>query len=91
MSKGVENTMCEEEGKERLMMAKEHMMMMGGEHMMMGKEHLMKLWEKLGDSEKKTLMLRLIDAKIMKKEQLIKDLEYKVETIEMIKNWIEKM
>ena len=76
--------MCEEEGKEQLMMAKEHMMMMG-------KEHLMKLWEKLGDSEKKTLMLRLLDAKIMKKEQWIKDLEYKVETIEMIKNWIEKM
>ena len=90
MSKGVENTMCEEEGKERLMMAKEHMMMMGGEHMMMGKEHLMKLWEKLGDSEKKTLMLRILDAKIMKKEQWIKDLQYKVETLKMIKMWIEK-
>jgi len=68
--------MCEEEGKE---------------HMMMGKEHLMKLWEKLGDSEKKTLMLRILDAKIMKKEQWIKDLEYKVETLKMIKTWIEKM
>ena len=66
---GVENTMCEEEGK----------------------EHMMKLWEKLGDSEKKTLMLRILDAKIMKKEQWIKDLEYKVETLKMIKTWIEKM
>ena len=62
----------------------------GKEHMMMGKEHMMMLWEKLGDSEKKTLMLRKIDAKIMKKEQWIKDLEYKVETLKMIKMWIEK-
>ena len=56
-----------------------------------GKEHMMMLWEKLGDSEKKTLMLRKIDAKIMKKEQWIKDLQYKVETLKMIKMWIEKM
>ncbi len=60
------------------------------EHEMMGKERLMMLWEKLGDSEKKTLMLRILDAKIMKKEQWIKDLEYKVETLKMIKMWIEK-
>jgi len=52
---------------------------------------LMKLWEKLGDSEKKMLMQRILDAKIMKKEQWIKDLEYKVETLKMIKTWIEKM
>ncbi len=57
-----------------------------------GKEHeMMMLWEKLGDSEKKTLMLRKLDAKIMKKEQWIKDLQYKVETLKMIKMWIEKM
>ena len=56
------------------------------------KEHeMMMLWEKLGDSEKKTLMLRNLDAKIMKKEQWIKDLQYKVETLEMVKMWIEKM
>ena len=58
---------------------------------MMGKEHMMMLWEKLGDSEKKTLMLRILDAKIMKKEQWIEDLQYKVETLKMIKMWIEKM
>jgi len=66
-------------------------MMMGKEHEMMGKEHEMMLWEKLGDSEKKTLMLRILDAKITKKEQWITDLQYKVETLEMIKMWIEKM
>ena len=64
----------------------------GKEYMMMGKEHeMMMLWEKLGDSEKKMLMLRILDAKIMKKEQWIKDLQYKVETLKMIKMWIEKM
>ena len=63
--------MCEE--------GKEHMMM-GEEHEMMGKEHMMMLWEKFGDSEKKAIMLRILDAKIMKKEQWIKDLQYKVET-----------
>jgi len=60
------------------------------EHEMMGKEDMMMLWEKLGDSEKKTLMLRILDVKIMKKEQWIKDLQYKVETLKMIKMWIEK-
>jgi len=64
----------------------------GKEYMMMGKEHeMMMLWEKLGSSEKKTLMLRKLDAKIMKKEQWITDLQYKVETLKMIKMWIEKM
>jgi hypothetical protein len=52
---------------------------------------MMMLWQKLGDAEKKTLMLRNLDAKIMKKEQWIKDLQYKVETLKMIKGWIEKM
>jgi hypothetical protein len=52
---------------------------------------MMMLWEKLGDAEKKMLMMRKLDAKIMKKEQWIKDLQYKVETLKMIKGWIEKM
>ena len=64
----------------------------GKEHKMMGKQHeMMMLWEKLGDSEKKMLMQRILDAKIMKKEQWITDLQYKVETLKMIKMWIEKM
>ena len=74
--------MCEE--------GKEHMMM-GKEHMMMGEESMMMLWEKLGDSEKKMFMMRILDARIMKKEQWIEDLQYKVETLKMIKMWIEKM
>lgn len=52
---------------------------------------MMMLWEKLGDAEKKMFMMRKLEAKIMKKEQWIKNLQYKVETLKMIKMWIEKM
>ena len=45
------------------------------------------LWEKLGDSEKKVLMLRNLESKIMKKEHMIDQLQYKVETLKTIKSW----
>ena len=63
------------------------------EHKEEGKkpEMMILLWEKLGDSEKKALMMRKLDGKIMKKEHMIKQLQYKVETLKMIKTWIEKM
>ena len=54
-------------------------------------EMMMMLWDKLGDSEKKALMLRKLEGKIMKKESKIKLLQYKVETLKTIKSWIEKM
>jgi len=63
------------------------------EHKEEGKksEMMMMLWEKLGDSEKKALMLRKLEGKIMKKESMIKMLQYKVETLKTIKSFIEKM
>jgi hypothetical protein len=54
-------------------------------------EMMMMLWDKLGDSEKKALMLRKLEGKIMKKESMIKLLQHKVETLKTIKSWIEKM
>jgi len=54
-------------------------------------EMMMMLWDKLGDSEKKALMLRKLEGKIMKKESKIKLLQYKVETLKTIKSLIEKM
>ncbi len=54
-------------------------------------EMMIMLWDKLGDSEKKALMLRKLEGKIMKKESKIKLLQYKVETLKTIKSWIEKM
>jgi hypothetical protein len=55
------------------------------------KSEMMMLWEKLGDSEKKALMLRKLEGKIMMKEGKIKLLQHKVETLKTIKSWIEKM
>jgi hypothetical protein len=54
-------------------------------------EMMMMLWDKLGDSEKKALMLRKLEGKIMKKESKIKLLQYKVETLKTIKSFMEKM
>ena len=54
-------------------------------------EMLMMLWDKLSDSEKKALMLRKLEGKIMKKESKIKLLQHKVETLKTIKSMIEKM
>ncbi|MGB8311303.1 MAG: class I SAM-dependent methyltransferase [Halobacteriota archaeon] len=54
------------------------------------KPEMMVLWEKLGDSEKKVLMMRKLEGKIMKKEHMIKQLQYKVETLKTIKSWLEK-
>jgi len=55
------------------------------------KPEMMMFWETLGDSEKKALMLRKLEGKIMKKESIIKMLQYKVETLKTIKSFIEKM
>jgi len=54
-------------------------------------EMMAMLWEKLGDNEKKALMLRKLEGKIMKKESKIKLLQHKVETLKTIKSMIEKM
>jgi len=61
------------------------------EHKEEGKKfEMMMLWEKLGDSEKKALMMRKLEGKIMRKEHMIKQLQYKVETLKTIKSWLEK-
>lgn len=62
------------------------------EHKEEGKksEMMMMLWDKLGDNEKKALMLRKLEGKIMKKESMIKLLQHKVETLKTIKSWLEK-
>jgi hypothetical protein len=56
-----------------------------------GKKSERILWDKLDDSEKKALMLRKLEGKIMKKEHKIMLLQHKVETLKTIKLWTEKM
>jgi len=68
----------------------------GGE-MGMGSEHMKKkwmmmkmLWDKLDDSAKKQLMGRMLDEKIMKMECKVKIKQHKLETMQMMKQWLEK-
>ena len=78
-------------------MGAEHMgkgWMMGGE---MGSEHMkrkmmmmMKLWEKLDDNQKKQLIGRKLDEKIMKLECKVRIKQHKLETLRMMKSWLEK-
>ena len=55
------------------------------------KSEMMLLFDKLSDSEKKALMLRKLEVKIMMKEDKIKLLQHKLETLKTVKSMIEKM
>ena len=63
----------------------------GMEHGMGKGKMMMMMWEKLDDNGKKMLATRMLDERILKKELKIKLLEHKLETLKMIKTWIEKM
>ena len=63
----------------------------GMEHGMGKGKMMMMMWEKLDDSGKKMLATRMLDERILKKELKIKLLEHKLETLKMMKTWIEKM
>ena len=52
---------------------------------------MMMMWEKLDDNAKKMLATRMLDERILKKELKIKLLEHKLETLKMMKTWVEKM
>jgi hypothetical protein len=54
-------------------------------------EMMMMLFDKLSDSDKKALMLRKLEGKIMMKENKIKLLQHKLETLKTVKSMIEKM
>ncbi|MGA2120967.1 MAG: hypothetical protein ABSG49_02850 [Methanoregula sp.] len=71
------------------------MMHEGGMHpgmgMMQQKEMLMtEMWNTLSDEQKKTLMKRMMDAKIMMKEGMIKHFQFKIETMKMVKKMLDE-
>ena len=51
---------------------------------------MMEMWNTLTDDQKKTLMKRMIDGKIMMKEGMIKHFQFKIETMKMIKTMLDK-
>ncbi len=63
---------------------------MGWEHMK--RDWMMKkmLWEQLDDNAKKQYMRRKLDEKIMKKECKVRLMQHKLETLQMMKQWLEK-
>ncbi|MFZ1127852.1 hypothetical protein [Methanoregula sp.] len=58
--------------------------------MSMMEEKEKEMWEKLSDDQKKTLMKRMLDAKIMMKEGMIKHFQYKIETLKMVKTMLDE-
>lgn len=48
------------------------------------------MWNTLSDDQKKILMKRKIDAKIMMKEGMIKHLQFKIETMKMVKGMLDE-
>lgn len=51
---------------------------------------MMEMWETLNDDQKKILMKRMLDAKIQMKEGMIKHLQFKIETLEMVKEMLDE-
>ena len=51
---------------------------------------MMEMWETLSDDQKKTLLKRMIDSKIIMKEGMIKHFQFKIETMRMVKDMLDE-
>jgi hypothetical protein len=49
------------------------------------------VWAKIDEEAKRTMLERIMDERIMREEYWIKRLQHRVETLKMVKTWIEKM
>lgn len=72
-------------------MGMEHHGMSMGHHGMEGNPCMQMIWEKADDEMKKKVRLRMLDEQIMHKEHCIQQLQHKVETMKMIRVWMEKV
>jgi hypothetical protein len=62
-----------------------------GMGMIQQKEMFMtEIWEALSDDQKKTLLKRMLDGKIMMREGMIKHFQFKIETLKMVKNMLDE-
>ena len=63
----------------------------GPEGMMQWQDMLMmEMWEKMAADQKKTIMKRMVDGKILMKENWIKQFQFKIETMKMVKKMIDE-
>jgi hypothetical protein len=51
---------------------------------------MMEMWNTLDDGQKITLMKRMVDAKILMKESMIKQIQFKIETMKMVKKMLDE-
>jgi hypothetical protein len=59
--------------------------------MMQQQEMIMtEMWDLLTDDQKKILMKRMLDTKIMMKEGMIKHFQFKIETFKMLKKMLDE-
>jgi len=83
--KGFPSSLPDKKGDKEMM--HEHGMQYG---MMQQKDMLMmEMWETLTDDQKKTLLKRMLDSKIIMKEGMIKHFQFKIETMRMIKSMLD--
>ncbi|HYA33034.1 MAG TPA: hypothetical protein VEG65_03415 [Candidatus Bathyarchaeia archaeon] len=63
-----------------------------GRHHEMGRHWMTKkmIWEQLDDDAKKQYLLRKLDERIMKKEFKVKLVQHKLETLRLLKGWVER-
>jgi hypothetical protein len=50
----------------------------------------MEVWNALSEEQKKILLKRMLEGKILMKEGMIKHIQFKLETMKMVKNMIDK-
>ncbi|MDD1703341.1 MAG: hypothetical protein LUQ31_10220 [Methanoregula sp.] len=50
---------------------------------------MMEMWNTLSDDQKKTLMKRMVDAKIMMKEAMLKEIQFRIETMHMVRKMLD--
>ena len=51
---------------------------------------MMEMWNSMSDDQKKTLMKRMIDGKIMMKEGMIKHFQFKIETMKLARKMLDE-
>lgn len=63
----------------------------GPEGMMQWQDMLMmEMWEKMTADQKKTIMKRMVDGKVLMKENWIKQFQFKIETMKMVKKMLDE-
>ncbi len=53
-------------------------------------EMMIQMWESLGDDQKRILMKRMLELKIIRKEGRVKEFEHKIDTMKILRKMLEE-